>query len=265
MRFSVRLLILLSAWVSLLAIPGGNLARAAEPAAKPTIRVLLTYGGHGFEEKPFFALFDGLAGVQWTKAPMPQSAGLLKPGLEKDYDVIVMYDMVGKVSPEEQKAFVELLQRGIGLVSLHHNLGAHRDWDEFRQVVGGKFCFGVAEVTDRKLRMTGVDVGGKKYGPSGWAHGQDLQVAVADREHPITHGLSNFTIHDETYNKFYVAPDVHVLLTTDHPKNDPQIAWVKQYGKSRVFYFQLGHDSQAWKNPVYGEILLRGIRWTAGK
>jgi type 1 glutamine amidotransferase len=62
-----------------------------------------------------------------------------------------------------------------------------------------------------------------------------------------------------------VAPDVKVLLTTDHPKNDPKIAWVKEYGKSRVFFLMLGHDSKAWKNPNYPEILSRGIRWAAGR
>ncbi len=101
-------------------------ATAAPPATKK-IRVLLTYGGHDFEEKPFFAMFDALSDVQYTKAPLPKSAGLLKPGLEKEYDVIVRYDMVQKVSPAQEKALVELLQRGIGLVALHHNLGHIRN------------------------------------------------------------------------------------------------------------------------------------------
>ena len=230
----------------------GGAAGAEQPAAKK-IRVLLTYGGHGFEEKPFFAMFDALGDVQYTKAPLPQSAGLLKPGLEKDYDVIVRYDMVDKFTPDQEKAFVALLHRGIGLVALHHNLGAHQQWDEYTKIIGGKYCFGVYQE------------GGKKFGPSGYEHDQDLKVAVADREHPITRGLADFAIHDEVYNHCYVAPDVRVLLTTNHPKNDPKIAWAHEYGKSRVFYFQLGHDSQAWKNPAYPDILARGIRWAAGK
>ena len=135
----------------------------------------------------------------------------------------------------------------------HHNLGAHPQWDEYTKIIGGKYCFGVYQEGD------------KKFGPSTYEHDQDIKVAVADREHPITRGLADFAIHDEVYNHCYVAPDVHVLLTTNHPKNNPQIAWVHEYGKSRVFYFQLGHDSQAWKNPAYPEILARGIRWAAGK
>ena len=35
--------------------------------------------------------------------------------LEDDYDAVVMYDMVSAIPPEQQEAFVALLQRGIGL------------------------------------------------------------------------------------------------------------------------------------------------------
>jgi hypothetical protein len=222
-------------------------------AATGKIRVLLTFGGHDFEQKPFFAMFDALPGVVYTKAPLPASAAMLKLGLEQQYDVLVMYDMCGKFSPQEQKAFVALLQQGIGVVSLHHNLGAHLGWPEYTKIIGGKFCAKAEEF------------GGKTYGPSTYEHGQQMHIIVADKLHPITRGLADFTIHDETYGKCYIAPDVHVLLQTDNPKNNPSIAWVNSYGKSRVFYFQLGHDSQAWSNPAYPDIVSRGIRWAAGR
>jgi len=246
-----RLISLLSTLTVLAAVAGG--LQAAEPAAEKKVRVLVTFGGHGFQQEPFFAMFDAMPNVTYTKAPMPKSAELLKPGLEKDYDVIVMYDMVGKITPEQQNAFIALLNEGIGVVSLHHNLGAHRDWSEFRKIIGGKFHF-------KEETIEGV-----KCSRSTWSHGEDLKVAVADKEHPTTKGLKDFEIHDETYGKYYTAPDVKVLLTTDHPKNDPELAWVLEYGKSRVFYFMLGHDNQAWKNPNYPEIVLRAIRWTAGQ
>ena len=223
------------------------------PAETGDVRVLLTFGGHGFQKEPFFAMFDAMPGVKYTKAELPKDADLLKPGLEKDYDVVVMYDMVGKFTPKQQKAFVELLHSGIGLVSMHHNLGAHRNWPEFRQIIGGKFCF------------PGDVIDGKKVPKSSWSHDEDLKVTVADKEHPITRGLEDFQIHDETYGDYYTDPKVRVLLKTDHPKNDPEVAWVKQYGKSRVFYFVLGHDGKAWRNPSYLKVLTRGIRWAAGR
>ncbi len=226
---------------------------SAEEAEKPKIRVLLTYGGHGFQQKPFFAMFDALDGVVYTKAELPKSADMLKPGLEKDFDVLVMYDMVPGFSAEQQNAFVELLRRGIGVVSLHHNLDAHKDWGEFRKIIGGRYL------------QKPQEIDGKTYGPSHFAEGQEINVLVADRQHPITAGLEDFQIHDETYGDYYLSPDVKVLLKTDNPKNNPSLAWVHEYGASRVFYFQLGHDATAWHNPNYPRILLSGIRWAAGK
>jgi type 1 glutamine amidotransferase len=226
----------------------------AAGADKPDkIRVLLTFGGHGFEEAPFFAMFDALPGVTYTKAEMPRDAGLLKPALKETCDVIVMYDMVGKISPEQQQAFVALLNEGIGVVSLHHNLGAHRDWGEFTKIIGGKFIFGPCEFE------------GKPYTNSTWSHGEHLKVTVVDPNHPITKGLTDFEIHDETYGGYYTASDAHVLLRTDHPKNDPELAWTKEYGQSRIFYLMLGHDHYAWENPNYSKLLSQGIRWAAGK
>jgi len=218
-----------------------------------SIRILLTFGGHGFEQQPFFAMFDALPGIRYTKAEMPQDAGLLKPGLQKEYDAVVMYDMAAGFTSEQQQAFVELLKQGIGLVSLHHNLGAHRKWDEFTKIIGGQYVF--AETV----------LEGKTYKPSTWSHDELLKVKIADRAHPITQGVQDFEIHDETYGGFFTASAAHVLLTTDHPKNSPDIAWTKSYGNSRVFYLMLGHDSKAWANPNYIKLLAQGIRWAAGK
>lgn len=235
--------------VSVLLSAGAPLSHAAENEGK--IRVLLTYGGHGFDQKAFFAMFDELPGVEYTKVSLPESADLLKPGLEKEYDVIVRYDMVGQFTPEQRQAFVELLGKGIGLVALHHNLGAHRGWDEYARIIGGKFAFAPWELD------------GKSQPKSTFAHGQEIAVSVADKDHPISQGLSDFTVHDETYGRYYTSPEAKVLLTTDHPKSDAELAWVLRYGNSRVFYLLLGHDNHAWKQPPYRKLLLRGIRWAA--
>lgn len=226
-------------------------AAAATTNTTRDIRVLLTFGGHGFEQAQFFALFDSLPGVKYSRAPMPASAAMLKPGLEKEHDVIVMYDMVKGISAEQQKAFMELLQSGIGVVALHHNLGAHEHWDEYPRIIGGKYAF-------RPWKQDGRD-----YPASSYAHGQDLDVRVADRKHPITAGINDFSIHDETYLHYFTSTNAHVLLTTEHPKSDRSIAWVTRYGNSRVFYLLLGHDSRAWQNPVYPKLLLNGIAWAA--
>lgn len=231
----------------------GGWAESPDTAQKGKIRVLLTYGGHGFEEKPFFQMFDNMEGIEYKAIKLPDQADMLNPKAADEFDVLVMYDMVPAISPQQQEAFVALLKKGIGVVSLHHNMGAHRNWDEFRKIIGGKFV----------LEKCVID--GQEYKPSGWAHGQDYKVIIADANHPITRGLKDFMIHDETYKDYYTAPNVHVILKTDCPTNDPEIGWVTKYENSRVFYLMLGHDSLAWNNPNYPVILKRGIEWAAGR
>lgn len=214
-------------------------------------RILLTTGGHDFQQVPFFQMFDRLPGVEYTHVKLPESAYLLKPGLEEEYDAIVMYDMVESISEEERRAFVRLLQKGIGIVSLHHNLGAHRDWPEFTRIIGGKYIF------------TPQIIDSKKYAPSTFAHDQDISVKAKDRDHPVVQGIKDFQIHDETYQGYYTSPDVRVLLTTEHPKSDRALAWASRYGKSRVVYLLLGHDALAWNHPAYPTLLLNAILWAA--
>jgi hypothetical protein len=221
---------------------------AAQDPAGGKVRVLFTYGGHDFEQKQMFDMLDAMADIAYTKCELPKEMDRLKPGIEKDFDVIVRYDMVPKVSPEQQQAFMDLMKTsGIGLVAMHHNMGAHPNWDDYKSIIGAKFIFKPAEYE------------GKPYTKSGWAHDQDLKITVVDKDHPITKGVEDFVIHDETYNKYYVAFDVKLLLTTDHPKNDPQIAWVRE------FFYMLGHDHKAWEHPSFQKLLTQGIRWASKK
>ena len=250
----MRRTIILPAIPALLAIAffGTIDARAAEPEAGK-IRVLILTGGHGFQAEPFYKVFDGIDDIVYEKAEFPAAAGLLKPELADKYDVVVFYDMFQGLTPEQQADFVKLAQRGIGLFPMHHTLGAHQKWPEYRNMIGGKYL----------LKPETID--GKQVGPSNYAHGVDMNIHVETNDHPITRGLADFVIHDETYGNYSVTSDVKLLLSTDHAKNNRQIAWVKQYGNSRVFYLQLGHDGKAFANPNYIALVARGIRWTAGR
>ena len=249
MKRLISLMLILSAAVFV-----ASVAEAQESQGKEKVRILLTTGGHGFQQEPFYAMFDAMEDVEYTKGQMPQDAGLLKPGLEEDYDCVVMYDMCKPgITPEQQQAFVKLLEKGIGVVSLHHNLGAHRTWDEFPKIIGGKYVF------------EDCDIDGRTYKKTPWSHGEHLSITVVDKEHPITRGIDDFEIEDETYGVFYVAKGVNVLLKTQHPKNNPEIAWTTKYGNSRVVYLMLGHDGKAYNNPAYQKLVHRAINWAAGR
>ncbi|MFV2065410.1 MAG: ThuA domain-containing protein [Pirellulales bacterium] len=218
------------------------------------IRVLVITGGHGFEQAPFFSLFDANPDVKVTHATYPSVADQLRPELADAYDVIVFYDMWAQgISPVQQRSFQQLLERGVGVVALHHTLASHQDWPEYARILGGKY----------HLQEWILD--GKKRPKSTFLHGQDVNVHVVDRNHPITRGMADFPIHEETYKGYTVDPDVTVLLTTEHPASGPKLAWAHTYGNSRLFYIEMGHDHHAYENKSYRQLVARGIRWVAGR
>ena len=68
---------------------------------------------------------------------------------------------------------------------------------------------------------------------------------------------------DEVYTLPAVGGDATVLLTTDHPRSTPTLAWTRQHGAARVFCYQSGHDRRVYEDPGFRTVLERGIRWAA--
>ncbi len=230
---------------------GAGRAGRAAAAEAGKVRVLLITGGHGFEREPFFKVFQENPDITFAASEEPQAQARWKADAASQYDVIVLYDMWQPISNEAKADFLARLKEGKGLVALHHCLASYQSWPEYAQVIGGKY----------RLEKT-VENGGEKPG-STYRHDVDFTVRLADQRHPVTRGLKDFAIHDETYGGFDVSPQSHVLLTTDAPTSGPAIGWAKTYGKARVVYLQLGHDHQAYENPNYRRLVAQAIRWVA--
>ncbi|MCX7818827.1 MAG: ThuA domain-containing protein [Kiritimatiellae bacterium] len=222
---------------------------ADAPAEEP-VRALLLYGGHGFPTNAFFETMRSLPGVRIEIDRLPDALQRLKAGLEREFDVIVRYDMF-RGTAEHARAVRDLVAGGMGLVALHHAIGAHPDSMDHARLIGGKFL----------LKAETID--GRQLPKSTYSHGEEVHVRIADRDHPITQGLDDFVIRDETYGGLWIAPDVHVLLTTTHPKASPAIAWVREEGRGRVVYVQLGHDEKAYDHPSFRTLVGRAILWAA--
>jgi uncharacterized protein len=226
----------------------------AEPATSPgKIRILLVAGGHEYEREPFLDLFRSLSGITFQHVEHPQAQAWFKPASAASYDVVVLYDMWQKIDGETKTNFVNLLKAGKGLVVMHHAIANYSDWDQYAEIVGAKYY--LQEMT----------VQGAKKAPSLWKHDVEFTVKIADPEHPVTRGLKDFAIHDETYNLFDVHEGVKPLLTTTESTSGKTIAWAKEYEKSRVVYLQLGHDHLAYENPNLRQLVQQAIGWVAKK
>jgi type 1 glutamine amidotransferase len=219
----------------------------------PRLKVAVLTGGHGFEHDSFFTLFKGYDDIEYVEVQLKDHSEIFEDISKWDYDVIVLYNMTQEMSPQRQKNFIKLLNQGVGLVALHHTMGAFQAWPEYRKIIGAKYYL-------KPIEENGVERRASTY-----KHDVDINVHIVDTSHPITRGMSDFQIHDETYNYCGFEKDNHVLLTTDHPENNKSIAWVRRYGKARVCGIQLGHDSAAYANPNFRQLIIRSIRWTAGR
>lgn len=223
------------------------------PRSAGLIKVALLTGGHGFEQKQFYEMFDSFKGIKYTKIQLKDHSEIFEDITNWDYDVIVLYNMTQKITPKRQENFKKLLSRGIGIVALHHNMGAFQAWPEYKKISGSKYYLKPSEEK------------GVKFRGSTYKHDIDMKVKIADKNHPITKGLSDFEIHDEGYKFCGFEKDNHVLITTDHEASDKTIGWVRQFDKSAVCGIMLGHDHKAYENKNFRQLLSRAVKWTAGR
>jgi uncharacterized protein len=222
---------------------------AAEAVGK--IRVLVVTGGHDFENEQFFKLFKDNAEITFRAVEHPNAHALLKAEAAKDYDVLMLYDMHQEITEEAKADFLARLKEGKGLVVMHHAIASYQKWPEYQKIIGAHYY----------LEKTVID--GVPKARSAYKHGMHFTVKVADPAHPVTQGIKDFEIHDETYRLFDVYDDCHPLLTTDEPESNKVIGWAKTYSGARVVYLQSGHDHFAYENPNLQQILKQAIRWTA--
>lgn len=222
------------------------------PAAQAKIRVLVVTGGHDFEKEPFFQMFKDNPQISYTAVVHPNAHALLTADAAKAYDVLVLYDMHQEITDAAKADFVARLKEGKGLVVVHHAIASYQDWPEYSKIIGARYY------------LAKTVVNGVEKARSAYKHDVNFKIHVAG-DHPVTAGLKDFDVHDETYKLFDVADGVQPLLTTEEPESNPVVAWAKTYEASRVVYIQLGHDHFVYQNPSYRQLLKQAIAWTARK
>jgi type 1 glutamine amidotransferase len=218
---------------------------------KEPVRVLLITGGHGFDREPFYAFMKSLPdNITVTEARHPDALAMFRPGNRSSYDVVLLYDMPEAISEQEKKDFTDCLEAGKGLVVWHHAYCSYQGWPEYQKIIGGRYH-----------QEPWTDNQGVEHTASTYKHDVQFHVKVADPEHPVTKGIEDFDILDETYGGGSVNPGVHVLLTTNEPGSMPSVAWTNRYGESKIVTILLGHDNHAWTNPDFVKLLTQAIIW----
>jgi type 1 glutamine amidotransferase len=152
---------------------------------------------------------------------------------------------------EAQKAeLLQFVREGHGFVAAHVGLTAFASWPEFLDLIGARF-------DQHPIVGAGTIINERPDFP-------------ATRHFP-----SSFAFSDEYYQpKDHSREKIDVLLRLDLSKVPPNpalrlngdypLAWIKTYGRGRVFYSSLGHASSVWDIRDVQQMYFEAIRWALG-
>jgi type 1 glutamine amidotransferase len=187
----------------------------------------------------------------------PMTAGFRPEGL-RDFDAIVVVSATGDwgLAPGQKAALLDFVRSGGGLVVMHGGIDANHGWKDYIDMVGGEFVshpFNTGEWPVFPFPL--------------------LNESPAT---PMTAALPRqFVLQDELYVvRNFSRGDAEVLLSVDKdaldmsreawqlpPDRDIPVAWVKQYGKGRVFASTIGHTKEAFDDPEVARMYTEAIKW----
>ncbi len=157
----------------------------------------------------------------------------------KQFDVLAVYTTGMNLTPEQENGMCDFVQNGGGFVGIHSASDSFKNADRYWEMVGGRFA----------------------------GHGAGrYTVHIYDKEHPITKGLKDFEIQDETYrHNFHKNAQMRSLIRMSRGDERQSMGWVSHYGEGRMFYTGLGHGREAFSNPSFQRIVVRAMYWAAGR
>jgi type 1 glutamine amidotransferase len=162
----------------------------------------------------------------------------------KTADLIVLDTAMGCFPPERQQALAEAVSAGTGLLAVH-----------------AANVFPAAQGRlDEDYRQT-FELIGSRYASHGPPPHQSRFRVETSTDHPLTRGLTPFEITHEHY-QVELAADAQVVAWRQATAGREPIAVVRQHGRGRVCYLQLGHDMRAWDDPPVRTLIARAALWT---
>ena len=230
-------------WMVLGAVVLGFLAASAGAAEK--IKVLFLRGGGIHDWKTSTAIllpiFEKMGDFEVT---LTESLDDLKADNINKHNLVLFHTTglnfaAGEAGKEQEKGLCDFVRNGGGWAGIHSASDSFHASKAYWELVGGTF----------------IGHGGGKF-----------TVYNIDPDHPITKGLSDFEIQDETYaHKYHTNMVIRSLLRMNKGDERQAMGWVQEYGKGRVFYSGLGHGKEAWANPSWQRFFIRGCYWAAGR
>ena len=192
---------------------------------------------------------------------------VFKPENLKQFDAVFFNNTVGNLftDPDLRKSLIEFVYGGGGLLGVHGTTvaftewpGAHEDWPEFGIMLGAR---------------------GANHRDSD----EHVFIKLDDSNHPVNKpfGGKGFEYRDEFFRVHgpYSRKRVRVLFSIDTDKttfqgqprgnctredNDYALAWVRQYGRGRVFYCTIAHNPYVFWDSKMLQFYLAAVQFAMG-
>lgn len=199
----------------------------------------------------------------WTTVFSNDLSNLRYPKV-KEYDAIFLNSIVGEFLPDPslRADLLRYVNEGGGIGGIHGTPWASRNWDEFAEVIG-------AQSAPHRI--------------------EDGILKVYDKDNPIMRPFNyeNLPFREEYYrfedqgNGRLRWDKVRVLLIVDLDEKVPAstdkpwtgykrpdkvypVAWIREYGKGRVFYNSMGHMNETFMKPEIVGHFLAGMQYILG-
>ena len=192
---------------------------------------------------------------------------VFKPESLRGFDAVFLNNTVGNLfeDPALRQSLVEFVYAGGGLLGVHGTSvaftrwpGAHEDWPEFGLMLGARGA------NHRDSR-------------------EHVVIKLDDPEHPLNapFGGTGFEYRDEffRFHDAYSRHRVRVLFSIDTERtdfggplprgcqradNDYALAWVRRYGRGRVFYCTIAHNPDVFWDPRMLRFYLAAAQFALG-
>jgi type 1 glutamine amidotransferase len=253
---------------------------AAYAVAAAPNKALIVDGQNGHDWKSTTPVLKKL--LEETKlftvdvATTPPKGGDMS-GFQPDFSAycVVVSNYQGDMWPEAtQKAFVEYVKNGGGLVVYHFACAAFPQWKEYNEMIGLGGWGGRNEKAGPYVRWKDGRIVRDESAGKGGGHGpsQPFQLIIREPNHPITQGLPEKFMHvsDELYG-WLRGPgnNLTVLATAFAPtelkgagEHEPLLFTVG-YGKGRVVQVALGHTPKELQSVAFIALFQRAAEWAA--
>ncbi|MDI6448587.1 ThuA domain-containing protein [Anaerobaca lacustris] len=250
------------------AIPAEAPARPLRPRKLLIFDLNVGYGGHGSIRTANQAFTQMGQRTGAFETVVSRDPAVFEPASLWRFDTVFFNNTVGNLFEDLalRESLVEFVYAGGGLMGVHGTSvaftkwpGAIEDWPEFGIMLGAR-------------------------GANHKANDEHVVIKLDDPTHPVNQvfGGQDFDYRDEFFrvHEPYSRDRVRVLMSIDTARTDMQqepsygavvradndyaLAWVRQYGRGRVFYCTIAHHPSVFWDPKMLQFYLAATQFALG-